>query len=233
MSLFVLADTHLSLAAEKPMDIFGRRWEGHTDKIKENWNACVQPEDTVVIPGDISWAMTLEDALPDFLFINSLPGKKIISKGNHDYYWNSLKKINDLFAENGIDTISLLHNNSFEYEDVAICGSRGWYPDERNNPDNADYEKLINRETIRLEFSLKDAQQRYPEKEKIVFLHFPPIWRETETKTITDTMKSYGVKKCFFGHIHGDYGEDSFSRDGIDYRLISSDALNFIPFKIK
>lgn len=234
MALFTIADTHLSFAAEKPMDVFGARWENHAAKIKERWENAVTDEDTVVLPGDISWGMTIKDALPDFLFLSSLPGKKIISKGNHDYYWSSLKKLNDAFAENGIDNISLLHNNCFVYGDIAICGSRGWYPDERNNPQNADYEKLINREAMRIEFSLKSAEEQYPEKEKLLFLHFPPLWRETEVSRFTDIIKSHGVKRCFFGHIHGDYSEESpFTCDGVEYRLISSDYLDFKPFKIE
>ena len=233
MALYVLADTHLSASVDKPMDVFGSRWRNYTEKLREGFEKTVTDGDTVVIPGDISWAMTIEEAAPDFKFLSGLPGKKIVSRGNHDYYWSGIKKLTDMFESEGIDNISILQNNSYLYRNIAICGSRGWYPDERNAPAETDWDKLINREKIRLEFSLKDAEAKYPDAEKVVFLHFPPVWNGTEMTGLTDLMKEHGVKRCFFGHIHGEYdAEPETVCDGISYRIISSDYLNFIPYKI-
>lgn len=233
MALFVMADLHLSLSGEKPMDIFGSKWQDHQEKIKSRWLLTVKPEDTVVIPGDISWSMTLEGALPDLLFINSLPGKKIISKGNHEYWWSTAAKINKLLYENKIDTIELLHNNAIIAENYAICGTRGWFT-EANAPKDADYDKIVAREAGRLKRSLDAAQELDPEKPKLVFLHFPPALDGFVCRELIDVMHEYQVNRCFFGHIHGKYNiPRAFDFEGIEMRLISSDFLDFYPYPIQ
>ena len=232
MSLFVIADTHLSITSGKPMDIFGDRWKDHTQKIQSRWKAIVKDTDTVVIPGDISWSMTLENATEDLRFLSQLPGKKIISKGNHDYWWSSAKKINDAFNLNNIENIQLLFNNSYNIDSVSICGTRGWY-NEAASPDGSDYPKIVSRECGRLERSLSDAMEKSPQSEKLVFLHFPPVFDKFVCHEIIDVMKKYDVKRCFFGHIHGKYDiPPAFEYNAISFRLISADYLNFYPYKI-
>ena len=159
MSIYSIADLHLSTSVAKPMDIFGYRWQGYTEKIKKRWCALVGEDDTVVVPGDISWAMSLGDALSDFRFIDDLPGKKILGKGNHDFWWTTVTKMRSYLSENGIGSIDFLYNNAFLVEDYVICGSRGWYVEERlqNTSDEVDYKKIVLREAARLEISLTEA----------------------------------------------------------------------------
>ncbi len=226
MSIFVIADLHLSFGTEKPMDIFPG-WENHWQRLESNWSKLVKPQDTVVIPGDISWGLTLEQALPDFQFINRLPGQKIISKGNHDYWWQTTKKLNDYLAQNNLDSIKFLHNNSYEVEDVVICGTRGWIFENGQAQD----EKVILREAGRLKASLDYIQSP---KEKIVFLHYPTIYQEQRANHIIDTLMNYNIRRCFYGHLHGKTINYAFNgvSDGIKYKLISADALNFCPYII-
>lgn len=235
MSLFSIADLHLSLGTEKPMDKFGGRWINHTDKLVKNWRAVVNDDDTVVIPGDISWGMTLEEALPDFLLLESLPGTKIIGKGNHDFWWSTLNKINKLFDSNNIKSIKLLQNNAFVVENYIICGTRGWYVEERyqNTVGNADYKKIVNRETIRLQSSLNSAfslQNINNKKNILVYFHFPPVFNGFVCREIIDVLHKNKIKKCYFGHIHGTYNvPKTFDFEGISMTMISADFLNFIP----
>ncbi len=232
MSLFVIADTHLSLTSGKPMDIFGDRWKDHTQKLSKRWSAIVNEEDTVVIPGDISWAMTLDDAMPDLEFISKLPGKKIISKGNHEYWWSTVKKVKAALADRSINNIELLYNNSLSSTGYAICGTRGWY-NESAAPDGIDYPKIVARECMRLERSLVDAETNYNDLEKLVFLHFPPVLDKFVCREIINVMTAHNVRKCYFGHIHGRYAIPSeFEYEGITFRLISADYLDFCPHKI-
>lgn len=237
MSIFTIADLHLSTneSTNKSMEVFGRRWKDYVEKLKKNWNALVGPDDTVIIPGDISWAMHLKEAAEDLILLDSLPGQKIIGKGNHDFWWATLSKLNTFFEEHNIHSIQCLYNNAHLVEDLVICGSRGWFNDESLNgvPENTDYGKIVNREVMRLKLSLEDGK-RFPEElERAVFLHFPPVFRDFRCQEIIDVMKEYGVKRCFYGHIHGCYDQPStFSDDGITYELISADFLNFIPKKI-
>ena len=215
------------------MDVFRGRWQDYVEKIENRWKAIIKDEDTVVIPGDISWAMTLEEAIPDLQFLNSLPGRKIISKGNHEYWWSTASKINKAFKENGIDRIELLHNNSLLAEGFAICGTRGWFT-EGNSPKDADYEKIVLREAGRLKMSLEAAELQDPSAEKLVFLHFPPAFEGFVCPEIIDTMKAFGVTRCFFGHIHGKYNiAGKYEHDGIELKLISSDFLDFYPYHIQ
>ena len=162
------------------MEVFGRRWQDYIQRIEKNWRHLVTDEDTVVIPGDISWALSLDESLSDMRFIDSLPGKKLLGKGNHDFWWSTMRKHGDFFEKNGITTISFLYNNAHEVGDYILAGTRGWYNDEdaTNAPDNADFAKLTNREAVRLRMSLEEAKrlkEKSPEKEIISFLHFPPI----------------------------------------------------------
>lgn len=232
MSLFVLADTHLSESTEKPMDIFGSRWSDWTAKLCENWKSTVSDGDTVVIPGDISWAMSLDEAAKDLQLLDGLPGKKIIGKGNHDYWWATIKKTEEFFAKEKIKSISLLYNNSFLADGKAICGCRGWFIDEKVSPKDTDYDKIVAREAGRLELSLKSAEA-LGDTERIVFLHFPPVFGDFVCEELIDVLKKYGVKRCFYGHIHGKYDmEQTVTYDGIDFTIVSADYLKFRPLKI-
>ncbi len=236
MSVFVIADLHLdTLTNQKSMEVFGNRWQGYIAKIQKNWNAVVGKNDTVIIPGDISWALTLEDSLEDLKWIDALNGKKVIMKGNHDFWWSTATKMNRFFCENSIDTISILYNDAIEIENYVIAGSRGWFVDKSIQPQkgvNADHEKIINREIIRLRMSLEKAKKLQAEtkKEIIVCLHFPPIWRDFECSQILDILDEYNVKRVYFGHIHGCYTQSAaFYHNGIEFRMISADFLDFIP----
>ena len=237
MSIFAIADLHLSTldSTNKSMEVFGRRWTGYTEKLKSNWQRLVTAEDTVIIPGDISWALTLEEARSDLLFLDSLPGKKILGKGNHDFWWCTMKKHKEFFEKNSIQTISFLYNNAYETENFIIAGTRGWYHDEdaSNVPDNTDFEKLTKREALRLKTSLNEAlkiKEVSPDKEILVFMHFPPFWSGKESESIVQLLKEYGITRVYYGHIHGNYTvEPKFIHDGIEMNIISADYLGFIP----
>ncbi len=228
MSLFAISDLHLSFGCDKPMDVFGPKWTSYTDRLRDNWQKIVTDDDTVVINGDFSWGMTLEEALEDFKFLDSLNGKKLISKGNHDYWWSTANKAMNFFKEKDIDSIEILNNNCYFYEDIAICGTRGWAAE--GNVSREHDKKMTDRELIRLEASLKAAGDR----EKIVFLHYPPKMNGYECTPMLELMASYGVKKCYYGHLHSAGRAAAFEGEshGIRFRLISSDQLMFIPLKI-
>lgn len=227
MALYVIGDLHLAFGVEKPMDIFGG-WEGYMEKIEENWLITVKPEDTVVLAGDTSWGMSLEQSLPDFKFIDNLPGKKLILKGNHDYWWGSVTSMKNFFEKHSITTIDFLHNNSFIVEGKAVCGSRGWMFE-----DGAEHnEKIIKREAIRIEASLKSVKE---DAEKVLFLHYPPLYGSQELTEYINIMQEHGVKRCYYGHIHG-RGHTSAvvgERYGIEFFMISSDYLGFMPKIVK
>ncbi len=227
MSLFAIGDLHLSLAANKPMDVFGDQWENHAEKLLCGFSG-VRDEDLTVLCGDLSWGMSLEDAKEDFLFIDRLPGKKLIVKGNHDYWWSTAAKARRFFEANGITTIDILHNNCFFYGDTAVCGTRGWFYEEETG--DAHDRKIMLREIGRLETSLNAAGDR----EKLVFLHYPPIYQKYECPEILALLKQHDVKLCCYGHIHGKGCRLSFNgwRDGTEFRLISADHVNFKPVKI-
>lgn len=231
MSLFTISDTHLSFGSAKPMDVFGSRWRNHHEKLLAEWNRVVSREDTVVVGGDISWGMTLQQAKEDLLFIDRLNGSKIFIKGNHDFWWTTLKKVNDFFDYCGIKTIKLLQNNSFAYGDKLICGTRGWYSDVANAPEDSDYKKIVTREAQRLEMSLKHIPDSCAEK--IVFLHFPAYFEGYVCRPLVELMKAHGVKRCYYGHIHGVYSiASSTVFEGISFSIVSADYLNFIPQKV-
>ena len=226
MSIFVIGDLHLSLGAEKPMDIFPG-WQGYLPKLEKNWRTLVAPQDTVVLAGDTSWAMKLEETAADFAFIQSLPGQKILLKGNHDYWWTTAAKMERYLAANGFDTLHILHNNSYLVEGVSLCGTRSWMMDGSEPLD----EKVMNREIGRLRMSLEAAA---PETERVVFLHYPPVYPHANAPQVVGVLQEYGVKRCFYGHLHGNairFAQQGVV-DGIEYRLISADGLGFCPYKI-
>lgn len=230
MSLFALSDTHLSLYNDKPMDIFGNRWQDYASKLDKGWRAVVTDRDTVVIAGDVSWGISLEEAKKDLLYIDSLPGQKIISKGNHDYWWSTAAKINAFFEQNNITTIKTMHNNAFNVENITVCGTRGWFSEGKNAPKEADYDKIVAREAGRLELSLKEGVKLSETNEKIVFLHFPPVYNDYVCNEIIEVLHRYDVKRVFYGHIHGVYNlPQTFDYDGISFSITSADYLNFVP----
>lgn len=192
MSLFVIGDTHLSLSTDKPMDIFGG-WKNYMQRLEENWRSVVQPQDTVIIPGDVSWGMSLEQAKEDFLFLHRLPGKKILMKGNHDYWWTTRAKMESFLEENGLDSLSILHNNAVSVEGLSLCGSRGWMFEQGQEHDK----KIINREAGQDPASLQDAQ-RFGEQEKVLFLHYPPVFMQDSIPEFFEVMNQYGVRRCYY-----------------------------------
>ncbi|MCH5304459.1 MAG: metallophosphoesterase [Ruminococcus sp.] len=229
MSLFAIADLHLSLGTDKPMDIFGG-WNNYTERLSENWNKLVTDDDTVLIAGDISWAMKLNECEKDFSFINSLPGNKIFLKGNHDYWWDTLSKINRYLDEHSFDKIKILFNNSYEVEEYVLCGTRGWSLDCETDEDI----RILNRECGRLRFSLDSAKECG--KEPIVFLHYPPIYGDNVCDSIIEILKEYNVKKCYYGHIHGSKmirGSFNGQYEGIKFKLVSCDAVSFTPVLVR
>lgn len=229
MSLFAIGDLHLALGApEKNMEAFGGRWVGYMDKIRRGFD-LVRPEDLCVICGDLCWSMDLESALPDFQFLNDLPGKKLLLKGNHDYWWTTAAKMNAFFAQNGLDSLSLLHNNCVLWEETALCGTRGWFYEEETGTEHDG--KILRREAGRLRTSLQAAGER----EKLAFLHYPPLYRNYTCPEILAVLHEFEVKECFFGHIHGRGAHAAIlgEEQGVCYRLISADFLDFYPLKVR
>lgn len=229
MALFTIADLHLPLGIDKPMDIFGAAWENYVERLGDNWQSVVGKDDTVVIPGDFSWATYIEQAYKDFDFIHNLNGTKIIVKGNHDYWWTTMSKLNQYISENGFHDISFLQNNCYIYNDIAICGTRGWIHPAWDNA-GADDLKLFEREVNRLELSLAAADSR----EIYVFTHFPPMSDKCESNAFTDTLEKYNVSKCFYGHLHAHSHRNAVNAvvRGIEYRLVAGDYIAFNPLKI-
>ena len=236
MALYTIADLHLSTldTTNKSMEIFGHRWDNYMKRLEANWRRLVTDADTVVIPGDISWALSLEEAQNDLLFIDSLPGKKILSKGNHDFWWSTMKKHSECFERLGITTISFLFNNAHETEEFIIAGTRGWFWDEKlsSGKNNPDFDKLTAREEQRLRTSLKCAKELQGDsgKEIIVFMHFPPVWGDTVSDGLVDALTEYGIKRVYYGHIHGNYTLPTFfDYCGMKMNIVSADYLEFIP----
>jgi len=227
MALYAIGDLHLCLGAPKPMDIFGGNWVGYMDKLRSGLQ-CIQEEDTTVLLGDLSWALDLSEAAADFSWINEIPGKKIILKGNHDYWWSTVAKFRSFCEQNGFHDMELLNNNCFMYEDYAICGTRGWFFEEERSGQHD--EKVFRRELMRLEASLK-AGEDHP---KMVFLHYPPRYKGYNCPEILQMLEKYEVKRCFFGHLHGVSHKLAMEGlwDGVEYRLVSADYLDFKPFKV-
>lgn len=223
MSIYAISDLHLSYNTDKPMDIFG--WKDYESKIKENWNSKVKENDLVILGGDFSWSMDLEDTYKDFEFIHNLPGKKILIKGNHDYWWGTLTKMKKYINEIGFNDINFLYNNSYEFEGKLICGTRGWNFSDLQEED----EKIYNREIQRLRLSLEDAVKKYGnEKEIIVCLHYPPL-KTNEISDFIRVMEKYNVTKCIYGHLHGPAHKFVIEKsiDNIQYIMTSCDYTNF------
>jgi predicted phosphohydrolase len=241
MSLYAIADLHLCTGDEKnkSMEVFGTPWADYVNRIEQAWRRLISSEDTVVIPGDISWSLSLEGALSDLKFIDALPGKKILGKGNHDFWWTTMKKHGEFFEKNSIKTISFLFNSAFIADDFIVVGTRGWYNDEdaSNIPSGTDFEKLTRREAQRLEVSIKHGlllKESAPEKELVAFLHFPPYWNGRASDTLIEVLKKYEIKRVFYGHIHGNYTvPPTFEYEGIDMSIVSADYLKFTPKLVK
>ena len=229
MSVYAIADLHLSFGTDKPMDVFNG-WQNYTERIEKNWQRLITQDDTVVIAGDISWAMNIKDTYADFDFINRLNGKKIIIKGNHDYWWTTKAKMDRYISDSGFDTISILNNNYFVADETAICGSRGWFYDAETDADM----KILNREVGRLRMSIEPAiKAGY---DPVVFLHYPPIYNNMECDEIMNVLRAYNIKKCFYGHIHGgNAAKKAFTGEkyGIQFRLVACDYIGFMPLAIK
>ena len=223
MSIYAIGDLHLSLNKEKPMEIFGGNWKNHERKIKENWKNTVQDNDLVILPGDFSWEMHLKDMYNDFAYLNDLPGKKLLLKGNHDYWWTTLAKMREFLQENKFVNIDFLYNNSYLFEDKIIAGTRGWVLNDTENS-----EKMNHREEERLKLSLQSGVDNFGEKEIICIMHYPP------TSNYVEIMKKYNVKTCLYGHLHGESHKEAFNGEyeGINFRLVSSDYLDFKLYNV-
>ena len=227
MALYAIGDLHLCLGVPKSMDIFGGAWVGYMEKLKQGVSV-IKPEDTTVLLGDLSWALDLDSAMADFSWIDAIPGKKIILKGNHDYWWNTATKFYNFCRDNGFSDQFILNNNHYEYEGWAICGTRGWFFEEERSAEHD--AKVFRRELMRLEASLRSAG----ELPKMVFLHYPPRYKGYTCEPILELLKQYDVRKCFYGHLHGASHALAMEGiwDGIEFRLVSADRLNFQPFPV-
>ena len=227
MALYAIGDLHLSLSSNKPMDVFGEGWKDYVRRIGEGFSQ-LNDEDVTVLCGDLSWGMSLEESLEDFRFIDALPGRKILLKGNHDYWWNTVSKMERFLKEHELTTISFLYNNCLTYGDKAICGTRGWFYELDNQ--GTHNEKMLLREAGRLETSLKLAGER----EILCFLHYPPLHQGYECPEILRLLREYRVKACYYGHLHGASHRRRIEgeRGGTDFSLVAADYLRFVPKKI-
>lgn len=233
MALFAISDLHLPIGVDKPMDIFGSKWSDYVGKLEKNWNAIVSDDDLVVLPGDFSWATYINQAIPDFLYLHNLKGKKIILKGNHDYWWTTKAKLDEFLRENKFLDIEILNNNSFIYNDIAICGTRGWSYIGYGEAGEDD-KKIYERELGRLRLSIEDAKKHNP-KEIIVFLHYPPITKDFSDSGFVQILKEYDIKLCVYGHLHAQGHKNAVNGvyDGIEYKLVSCDYRDFVPVKLR
>ena len=235
MAIYTIGDLHLSFNENKPMSIFGENWEGYEEKVKENWTKLVKEEDMVVLPGDFSWSMYLKDTYKDFEYLNNLPGKKLLLKGNHDYWWSTVNSMRNYIKENHLKNIDFIYNNAYEFENIIIVGTRGWAFGE-----DAESKRMIQREMARLELSIKNGIENYGEnKEIIAFLHYPPIINQNiqnnEMNEFIRILKKYDIKKCYYGHLHGTAIKEAVEGEhfGIAFKLVSADAIQFNLVKIK
>lgn len=227
MAVFTIGDLHLSLGGDHSMEVFPG-WEGYVERIERHWREQVREEDTVVLAGDSSWGMSLEQALPDFAFLHRLPGRKLLLKGNHDYWWSTRRKMEAFFAQNGLTSLEILHNNSVAVDGISICGSRGWLFETGEAFDD----KIINREVSRLELSLTDsAKSGLP---PVVFLHYPPVYGDNISPPILEALHRFGVCVCYYGHIHASGCRWAINGEyaGVRYHLISGDYLRFTPVRV-
>lgn len=229
MKLFTIADLHLAVGVNKPMDIFGGQWENYMQRIRDNWMETVSKEDVVLMPGDFCWAMYLEQAIPDFQFLENLPGTKILLKGNHDYWWTTMSKLEQFMINHGFGSIKFLHNNHIRVGNYAICGTRGWNCPQDNDFDEEDL-KIYKRELQRLRLSLESANAIANEY-MIVALHYPPFGQKKIASGFVDILEEYGVTTCVYGHLHGAGSQNAVQGtiNGVEYRLVASDFINFRP----
>jgi predicted phosphohydrolase len=229
MAIWAIADLHLSHDRAKPMDIFGPCWENHAEKIAANWRRLVGGDDLVIVAGDISWAMQLSEAAADLNWIASLPGRKLLLRGNHDYWWSSISKVRAALPPG----MAALQNDHYVFEDWAICGSRGWICPGEEGFDSEHDEKIYRREIGRLELSLESA--RLAGRERIVAaLHYPPFNRQGSPSGFTELLERYGVSYCVYGHIH-DEGRDRLfqgERGGVNYIFVAADGVDFTPVPV-
>ncbi len=224
MSIYAISDLHLSFGSQKPMSIF-HGWENHTDRLAANWKRLIKEEDTVVLPGDFSWALKTEDSYLDFKFLEELPGKKLLLKGNHDLWWPTAKKLKDFWQKQGFSSFDIIFNSCKTVEGYAIAGTRGWFYD------NTGSKKVLLREAGRLEASLEEAvKSGLP---ILTFLHYPPVYGEFICDEILEVLKRYNIKEVFYGHIHGlGFNRAVKEYDGIKFTLISADCIDFTPYFI-
>ena len=227
MALFVIADTHLSLSTGKTMSVFNG-WSDYEARLEKNWRAVVGDSDTVVIPGDISWCMNMEKGLEDFRFLNYLPGRKILMKGNHDYWWSTKKKADEFFEKYELNSLNILHNNTYTEGNIAIAGSRGWFFDAESDSDK----KVLMREVGRIKKSIDEAKKTG--LEPVVFLHYPPLTLMQKCDEIYNILVEEKIKRCFYGHLHSYSHQFAFNgySDGIDFSLVSADYLGFCPMPV-
>lgn len=224
MSLFAISDLHLSLGVDKPMDVF-RGWENYVERLEENWKQLVSPEDAVVIAGDISWGLDLAETVEDFKWIDRMPGQKILLKGNHDLWFSTKSKVERFFQEQGFTTLKILFNNAYRYEDLVLCGTRGWMNDQTDK-------KVLNRECGRLRLSLEEGKKLGGTP--VVFLHYPPVYGSGDCPEILEVLHQYQIEQVYYGHIHGYSAGYAINgvREGIHFQLLSCDYLHFTPMKI-
>lgn len=240
MSIYTIGDLHLSFHENKPMSIFGKNWEDHEEKIRNNWIENVKENDLVVLPGDFSWSTYLEDTYEDFKYLNSLPGKKVLLKGNHDYWWTTVTSMRNFLKENDFRDIDFVYNSAYEFENIIIAGTRGW-----SKAEEGDNQKLIKREVSRLELSIQQGikiinseENSKNKKEIVVFMHYPPIIKENihknETNEFIQILKKYDIKRCYYAHLHGASINDAIEGQyfGIEFKLVSADGLDFKLLKI-
>ena len=226
MALYAIGDLHLSLTANKSMEVFGRAWDNYVERIRESLGALTA-DDVLVLAGDTSWGIDLAEAEADFAFLEQFPCKKLLVKGNHDYWWSTVKKMNAFFAEKGFTTFDFLHNNCHIYGDYAVCGTRGWFFELDQKAHDA---KVLNREVMRLETSLKAAGER----PILCFLHYPPLYQGYECPEILALLEKYEVRRCFYGHLHGGSHKLAMEGqwDGVEFKLVAADYIGFKPYNV-
>ena len=233
MSIYAIGDLHLSFETNKPMNVFGENWDNYEEKLQQSWNEIIKEDDTVLIPGDFSWATYLKDTLQDFQYLNNLTGKKVLLKGNHDYWWTTLKSMREFLNQNNFTNIDFIFNSCYECDEAIVVGTRGWAFNETENSD-----KMLKREASRLELSIKDAIQKSNNKKIICMMHYPPITKnmiEIKQKSeYLEILKKYNITECIYGHLHGNSHNEAVEGnvDGINLKLVSSDYLEFKPIKI-
>lgn len=231
LSIYAISDLHLALGTNKPMDIFGESWNNHLTKIELDWKSKAKVDDVILLPGDLSWAMNIKETYLDFKYLNNLPGKKILLKGNHDYWWTTVTSMKRYMLENKFENINFLYNNSYQYEDYIICGTRGW-----NNTESTEDEKIYKREQQRLKLSIEDGIRKYGRERKIIVcMHYPPFNKIQCEEGFIKIMKQYNVAQCVYGHLHGSSQNEAKEGniDGIDFKLVSCDYTDFKLIKLQ